>query len=72
MQKNSGFTIFELLTVIAIIGILTAIAVPNMIGWRSGANFRGLPAILDTLVVVASGGDQRQIQLNRLGRINIQ
>ena len=41
MQKNSGFTIFELLTVIAIIGILIAIAVPNMIGWRSGANFRG-------------------------------
>jgi prepilin-type N-terminal cleavage/methylation domain-containing protein len=157
MQKDSGFSIFELLTVIAIIAIVVAIALPNMIGSRGDAtlrgvvanlkgdlnrakmmavrenalvvvnffttryevfvdngaganrgdwtqnsderrlinrllpngvtidlaasnfdsnrtrfNRRGLPENLGTVVVEASNGNQRQIQLNRLGRINIQ
>lgn len=33
MQKNSGVTLVELMTVIGIIAILSAIAIPNMIGW---------------------------------------
>ena len=157
MQKNSGFSIFELMTVVAIIAILVAIALPNMIGSRGDAklrgvvanlkgdlnrakmmavrenalvvvnffttryevfvdngaganrgnwtqdpderrlvnrslpngvtvdlaasdfdsnrtrfNRRGLPENLGTVVVEALDGNQRQIQLNRLGRINIQ
>ena len=44
MRNNSGFTIQELMTVIAIIAIMASIAVPNLIGWlpnyrmRSGAD----------------------------------
>jgi type IV fimbrial biogenesis protein FimT len=157
MQKNSGFTIFEIMIVLAIMAVLAAIAVPNMIGWRGEAklrgvvenlkgdlnmakmmavrenalvvinfsadryevfvdngagadagnwtrdvgerriasrvlpagvaidlgatdfdsdrtrfNRRGLPENLGSVVVTAFNGDQQQIQLNRLGRINIQ
>lgn len=41
MNKNSGFTFMELMTTIGIIGILAAIAIPNMIGWRSGTTLQG-------------------------------
>lgn len=42
MEKNeSGFSLFELMIVIAIISILAAIAVPNFIVWRESANLRG-------------------------------
>ena len=41
IHKNSGFTLMELMITIAVIGLLAAIAIPNMIGWRSGAKLRG-------------------------------
>ena len=41
MHKNAGFTIIELAVVIAIIGIVSAIAIPNMIGWRDRAKLGG-------------------------------
>jgi prepilin-type N-terminal cleavage/methylation domain-containing protein len=37
MNKDSGFSLFELLTAIAIFSILAAIAVPNFIDWRNNA-----------------------------------
>ncbi|BBO80105.1 hypothetical protein DSCO28_06710 [Desulfosarcina ovata subsp. sediminis] len=33
MDKQSGFTIIEVAVIVAIIGIVSAIAIPNMIGW---------------------------------------
>jgi type IV fimbrial biogenesis protein FimT len=33
MRNNSGFTLIELAVIIAIVGILAGIAVPNFVGW---------------------------------------
>ena len=41
IRNNSGFSLGELITVIGIISVLAVIAVPNMIGWRSGSQLRG-------------------------------
>ena len=37
MRNNKGFSIMELMTVIGIISILAAIAIPGFIDWRSNA-----------------------------------
>jgi len=41
MHKDSGFSIIEMLIVIAVAAVIAAIAVPQMIGSRSGAKLRG-------------------------------
>jgi len=40
MLKNNGFTLVEICVVIAIIGIISAIAVPSMLAWRQDAKLR--------------------------------
>ena len=46
MQKNSGFTLYELLAVIGIVSVLSMIAIPNIISWlpkyRLGSAARNL------------------------------
>ena len=40
-RNNAGFTFWEVMVVIAIIAILSAIALPNMFDWRERAKLRG-------------------------------
>ena len=41
MRKDAGFTVLELLTVIAIAGVLAAIAVPNFLRYQSNLRLKG-------------------------------
>ena len=41
MKKSAGFSIFELLIVIAVIAVVSAIVAPNIINWRNNAKLRG-------------------------------
>jgi len=41
MRNNRGFTIWEVMTVIAIIGIIATFAVPGLLAPRGGAKVRG-------------------------------
>ena len=41
MKKAEGFSIFELLIVIAVIAVVSAIVTPNVISWRNSAKLRG-------------------------------
>ena len=38
---ESGFSLIEIVVVIAIVAIVSAIAIPNMIGWRGERQLRG-------------------------------
>ena len=40
MKKTGGFSIFELLIVLAVIAVVSAIVAPNIISWRSDAKLR--------------------------------
>ena len=41
MKRTSGFTAMELMVVIAIIAIISALSIPNLIAWRSNYQLRG-------------------------------
>ena len=41
MRKIEGFTLIEALVVICLIAIISAIAAPNILSWRSNAKLRG-------------------------------
>lgn len=41
MKKSGGFSFFELMVVLAIIAVASAIVTPGIISWRSNAKLRG-------------------------------
>lgn len=41
MKKSAGFSLFELLVVLAIIAVATAIVTPGILSWRSNAKLSG-------------------------------
>ena len=41
MRNNSGFTLMEMLIAIGVIGVLTAVAIPNFIAWQANRKLSG-------------------------------
>lgn len=52
MKSQGGFTLVELMVCIAIIGILSAIAIPNFIRYRERGKVAKAQAELETLATI--------------------
>lgn len=53
MKQKSGFTVIEMMVIVAILAILSAISVPNLISWRTNhqlnSQVREMQAVLQEL-----------------------
>ena len=50
MTKTSGFTLIELIVVVAVVSLVTAVTIPGMVAWREGFQLR--QATLELLAAV--------------------
>lgn len=66
MRKQSGFTLMEMIITVAIIGIIMAGVVPNMIGWRNNAR---LSQAARQVYSDLQGARSRAIKTNRTVQI---
>ena len=55
MKRNSGFTLIELMIVVAIIAIIAAIAIPNLLRSRMSANEAGATGATRTISTAEAG-----------------
>jgi type IV fimbrial biogenesis protein FimT len=63
MKKQTGFTLLELMATIAIIAILSAVAVPNFMSWRTSKNLgAGAREILSAIQETRMIAIKNQIQ----------
>lgn len=66
-RRKLGFSYIELLAVIAIIGILLAIAIPNVVSWRRNLHITEMDSAARTVFVAAQN---RLSELRASGEIN--
>lgn len=62
MRNKKGFSLFELMIVIAIIAILSAITVPNLIGWYRNQGLRNAVVELQSNLQLAKMNAVKQNQ----------
>jgi type IV pilus assembly protein PilA len=67
MKKNTGFTLIELMIVVAIIAIIAAIAIPNLLRSRMSANEASAAGGMRTLSSAQSGYQTAALTVNANG-----
>lgn len=67
MQNTKGFSLVEMIIVMGILGILTAISIPPLLSWRSSSKIRG-----ETLQLVADMQKARMYAVNGRNTVVLQ